>query len=92
MPRKTIEVQKLVDYANMQLKDSVTAQGHREGICTMIEQVLMETGNYGGFRFLTSDEVPYKHRPGVHYEAGQPLPYPDRFFNTDETRRQYFLK
>jgi hypothetical protein len=90
--RKTISVEQVLTYANMQLKGSVTPSGHRDGICTMIEQVLMDTGNYAGFRYLTSVDVPTGHTPGIHYDEGGILPYPERFVNTDESRREYFIK
>jgi len=92
MSRKTIEVEKLVQYANEQLKYGMTGAAHRGGVTVMIEEVLFRTGNYGGFRFLRSDEVPNNQLPGVHYKDGQLLPYPERFFETDNTRREYFLK
>jgi len=90
MARKTINVKALVNYANWQLKQSVTDQGHRRGIQTMVEQVLMESGNYRGFRYLKQDEVPQGHIPGIYMDAdGKMLPYPERFEGTDTSRVEY---
>jgi hypothetical protein len=50
--RKTIEVEKLKEMANRALlADHVTHQA-KIAWCCMIEDVLFETGNYNGFRFI----------------------------------------
>jgi len=92
MSRKTFSVEQMVEYTNKQLKYSLTGPEFRNGVRCALEQILMETGNYGGFRYLRSDEVPQGHAAGVHYKDGQLLPYPERFINTDDTRIEYFLK
>jgi len=90
MGRKTLNVKALVAYGNQMLRDSVTDQGHRRGIQTMVEQVLMESGNYKGFRYLKQDEVPQGHVPGIHMDTdGKMLPYPERFEGTDTSRVEY---
>jgi hypothetical protein len=90
MGRKTINVKAMVKYANWQLKQSVTNQEHRRGIQTMVEQLLMESSNYRGFRYLKQDEVPEGHPPGIQMtEEGKMLPYPDRFEGTDDSRVEY---
>lgn len=90
--RKTVSVEQVVKYANEQLKYGMTGPVHRGGVMIMVEQILHDTGNYAGFRYLKSDEVPNNQAPGVHYKDGEILPYPDRFINTDNTRVEYFLK
>jgi len=57
MGRKTIEVHTLLNMANAALstKDS-TADG-REAMCAMIEKVLLNTSNYAGYRYLTTNEI-----------------------------------
>ena len=90
MGRKTLNVKALVAYGNQMLRDSVTDQGHRRGIQTMVEQVLMESGNYKGFRHLTKDEVPQGHVPGIYMDVdGKMLPDTERFEGTDRTRVEY---
>ena len=51
---KTIKVKPLLDWANRQLarKDEYATQEFKSGIATMIEQVLHQSRNYKGFRFL----------------------------------------
>ena len=90
MGRKTLNVKALVAYGNQMLRDSVTDKGHRRGIQTMVEQVLMESGNYKGFRHLTKDEVPQGHVPGIYMDVdGKMLPDTERFEGTDRTRVEY---
>ena len=49
--RKTIEVLKMLEWANKQLArtDEYADVKFKAGICTMIEHLLMETGNYQGY-------------------------------------------
>ncbi len=49
--RKTIEVLKMLEWANKQLArtDEYADAKFKAGICTMIEHLLMETGNYQGY-------------------------------------------
>tara|TARA_B100001250_G_scaffold414345_1_gene452096 strand:- start:796 stop:1026 length:231 start_codon:yes stop_codon:yes gene_type:complete len=52
--RKTIEVSKLLAWANSQLArtDSRATTEWKAGVCTIIEQALFHTGNYQGFGFI----------------------------------------
>lgn len=91
--RKTIEIEKLVDFANEQLRYSVLSSEFRDGVRSLVERALCEAGRYGGFRYLTIDEVPKGSRPGVRVKAeGGVLPPAERFADTDRTRVEYFLK
>ena len=58
MSRKTVNVLTLLEWANKNLSrdDEFATVGFKSGICTMIELVLMETGNYAGFMFLNNDD------------------------------------
>lgn len=87
--RKTIEIETLVDHANEQLKHTVMNSDFRQGICGFIERVLLENDRYAGFRYLTHEEVPKGHLPGIHVDRnGAPF----RAGQTDPTRRQYAFK
>ena len=95
MARKTINVEKIKEWANEQLesersmKDAseiAVGRGYRHGIMNMIEDVLMSTGNYKGYRYLGQDEVPKGHLPGIkRNHRDEPV-----FENTDNTRVRYF--
>jgi hypothetical protein len=56
--RKTIEVNLMVDWANKQLSrnDEYADTGFKVGVCTTLEAILRETGNYNGFMFLDSND------------------------------------
>jgi len=62
MARRTIEVAKLRDKVNEMIAYShehhrTTAKQNRYALGTLLENVLMETGNYQGFRYLEDPEV-----------------------------------
>ena len=95
--RKTMNVEDLRNYANNQLSTSIRyeRQKHmienidaefRKGVMAMIEAVLMDTGNYKGFRYLAVDEVPTGCTPGIRRERGAD----NQFDETDNTRVRYF--
>ena len=87
--RKTIKVEELVDFCNMLLAKSTAPSVYRNGVMVVVEHFLHETENYKGFRYLLEAEVPEGQLPGINYHDGTPLPYPQRFYNTDTTRVQY---
>jgi hypothetical protein len=95
--RKTMNVEDLRNYANNQLSTSIRyeRQKHmienidaefRKGVMAMIESVLMDTGNYKGFRYLAVDEVPAGCTPGIRRDRGAEK----QFDGTDNTRVRYF--
>lgn len=51
--RKTIDVARIRDMANSSLANSREEyRESREGVASLLESVLMETGNYNGFQFI----------------------------------------
>jgi hypothetical protein len=59
--RQTVSVEKLVEFGNALLKlddscpmPSMSSKEYKEGVCDMIEKVLMESGRYGGYMLLGS--------------------------------------
>lgn len=61
MARKTIEVSTVVDICNRAIaythKNGTGTAEERKGFCFVAEQVLHETGNYKGFRYLDGHEA-----------------------------------
>lgn len=56
MARKTVDVQQVKDKANLMLEDSITSYvAERYGIGALLESILMDTGNYKGFRWTDGD-------------------------------------
>ncbi len=90
MARKTIEINKYKDFANMVLASNFGSSESRQGIISSLEFILHEADSYKGFRYLLQEAVPINSLPGVRYENGEILPYPERFLNTDDTRRFYY--
>ena len=59
--RKTIEVSTMVEWANLQLgrTDDYADVGFKSGISTMVERILMDSGNYNGYSHLDSDNCEF---------------------------------
>ena len=57
MARKTIEVGKILKMANTFLAAKNTTADERESVCAVMEAILFETGNYMGYRYLSTDEI-----------------------------------
>jgi hypothetical protein len=55
--RKTIEVGTLLHRVNYFLANDRGTADEREVMCTFIEGVLHDTGNYRGYRYLDTDEI-----------------------------------
>ena len=56
--RKTVNVLMLLQWANKNLarEDEFATVDFKSGVCTMIELVLHESGNYEGFGFVDKDD------------------------------------
>ena len=56
--KKTLGVSHMLDYSNNQLArtDDFASMDFKTGVCTMIERILHDTGNYNGFMFLNGDD------------------------------------
>ena len=55
--RKTIEVGTLLHRVNYFLASKNSTAEEREVMCTFIEGVLHDTGNYRGYAYLDTDEI-----------------------------------
>ena len=92
MKRKTVDVAYLIETVNRVCRESggsAEALGNRMGMCSLLEGVLMVSGNYKGFRYLTKDEVPQMCKPGINLIT-EPNTVEMKFKDTDDTRREYF--
>jgi len=92
MARKTFEVEALKEHVNNMLKTNYWSKEQRIGMYLVLENVLHNTGNYNGFRYISNLEVGDGMLPGVRFdeETRLILEYPERFKDTDDTRRQYY--
>lgn len=90
MGNKTIPVFNVIDNINSKLASRNFNRDQREVLCTLAEEILFETGNYKGFRYLNRYDLDSDIIPGVRVdEHGKLLPEEERFKHTDEYRRQY---
>lgn len=55
--RKTVEVGTLLHRLNYFLASDRSTPEEREVMCTFVEGVLHDTGNYEGYRYLDTDEI-----------------------------------
>lgn len=85
--RKTIAINTLVDDVNRMLRDSTCTADVRLGMCAVLENMLHETENYDGYQYLTADEVPRGHLPGIDRSKT----FEEKRF-PDESRRKYSCK
>lgn len=83
---KNISIVQLVETVNNMLATSVCDISTRYGMITLLEKVLMDTGNYKGYGYLSAFDAPGMITPGVRF-IGPELTAD--FDNTDPTRRRY---
>lgn len=88
--RKTVEIEKLLDYANGYLSadypngDTAEEMARRQGLCDMLEMALGSIDRYRGFSFLDETQLTMS-KPGIRWDNDRMA----RFTNTDATRRRY---
>ena len=84
MSRKTINVAKMLYWANFQLarQDEVADQAYKQGICDMIEHILHDTGNYRGFGYHRASEGYEPTRDNYQY-------FSRYYFVSDKIRENY---
>lgn len=84
--RKSFNVVAFRDKVNWRLMNCTMSEDGLKELCLTLEDVLHDTGNYGGFRYLGVDEVPKGELPGIRWD----YPQPEQFNNTNGYRRKYF--
>lgn len=84
--RKTLEIDKILDYANGFLSARGGSKESRYGVICMIENILFRAERYRGFVYLSENEVAKDDLPGIRWKDTVPS---NQFDNTDVTRRRY---
>lgn len=94
MSRKTADVADILDNANDALENSGArgplwdneekTQGWRAGICTMIEEVLHEAGQYNGFTWIDEDGTPLPNEEQETPSVGEDGYYLRRYHKATE--------
>ena len=84
MPR-TIDVADAIENINSLLRGSVNELvEYRRGVAAAAEIMLMQSGNYDGYLFLTKSEVLEGYTFGINFADGA-----EAFEGTDETRVRF---
>lgn len=86
--RKTVDINAIIEMANTLLKESTSPAGKhiRHGVQLLLEDILHESGNYRGFRYLNQSEVPEGDLPGIIWNGNDDGSHSF----PDETRVQYY--
>ena len=83
--RKTITVLALLESVNHRNRHSTCPADVRSGWNSILEEFLQDTGNYNGFGYLRSRDVPDGCLPGIEGTCS-PITFPD------ESRRIYYTR
>jgi len=83
--RKSFNVMEFRDKVNWRLLNCTMSEDGLKELCLTLEDVLQDTGNYGGFRYLGIDEVPEGELPGIR--EGED--HNEWFKDTSSYRRRY---
>lgn len=91
--RKTFDVAELLYMVNHRNKYSTCEAAVRDGWNYILMEVLLATGNYKGYSYLYSHEIPAGHLPGIRDNGAgvENMTVEERFHNVDETRRIYHV-
>lgn len=91
--RKTIKVAAIVESINEYLLNSLDNKtAARDAMGMFLESVLMETGNYNGFRYLDEKDMKLSFEGttvGIRHGSKDDGTYCADFEGTDRTRVQY---
>jgi hypothetical protein len=63
MSKKTVPVLEMLEFANESLACKDHSIEFKQGVCSMIEKILMKSDNYNGFMFLDADAALINHNP-----------------------------
>ena len=90
--RKTFDVETLLTRVNHFLLHSEDdKKGEREGMLTLLEGVLMDTGNYHGFGYLDERDMELSEN-GVSVGVRRNESEEQKFWYTDHTRVVYYFR
>lgn len=89
MAKKTFNIREFTEEVNRMLAESTCTADQRMGMILLLERTLMDSGNYHGYAYLSTDDVPSGHKGGHFYDATGPGWSTD---GMDDTRRRYIIK
>lgn len=82
MARKTVPVAAITARVNAMMAAPGSGSAPRAALAVFLETVLMDTGNYHGFRYLQSEYLPAEEQDYANGHVLRP--------GYDDTRRYYF--
>jgi len=85
--KKTFNVNAFKNKCNWRLANCYLTEEALKETCLTLEDLLHETGNYAGFRYLNTFEVPDNELPGMRNIESTDRN--DWFVNTNQYRRFY---
>lgn len=90
--RRTIKIEELKARANQTFVDSEeNFRDGRKAIYLFVEDILMKTDNYHGFRYLTQDELKPGVKPGIAFpESSEPFPESGKPTFPDDSRIKFY--
>ena len=92
-----MKTKKTVPVANLIVKLNGILQSYHEGMVNVqeingirnfVEDIMMDTGNYNGYSYLTINEVPAGERPGIQMNG---FGAEELFEDTDHNRVLYYI-
>jgi hypothetical protein len=92
--KKTFNVNEYRTMVNETLAKSTCSADMRQGMITMLEEILHQTGNYRGFKYLMQCDIPVGQKPGIFVNSSgliEETSVEERFDrdSTDSTRVYY---
>lgn len=83
-PRKTIEIEQIKEQANSFFFNSKNELAEsRKVLQNFVSQILMDTGNYKGFQYITKQQMMTSgYTYGVDWSSGKPI-------HSDESRIRF---
>jgi hypothetical protein len=93
--KKTFNVNEYRTMVNEILAKSTCSADMRQGMITMLEEILHQTGNYRGFNYLMQNQVPAGEKPGIFVNSSgliEATPI-EKLFDRDSTdsTRVYYI-
>lgn len=90
--RKTVGILGLIEQVNIYNEESRDDhKAIRIGQNNLLESILYDAGVYSGYGHYNNLHLGPDKTPGVHYNENGILPDEQRFENTDDSRRYYYI-
>lgn len=93
--KKTVKIEYVIDMINAFLLDSEDSlKDAREQMALLAERILIDTKRYGGFRYLSADDMKDSvsgTTVGIRFDNDRGPTQHAHFEDTDHTRSKFFI-